>query len=405
MTTPGRGLDGVLGQYADLYRVIQERMGHGGDLGADSPHQTMNRYFRNGTWSPDRIALHQQILSNARDRNANKPRDGHAVLLTAGAPGAGKSSALRLLDDLHGKPSPLGRDLASAHPIPLADFVTIDPDEFKRGLLLEPDTRPRLPEAALHLTGGHTLAPAEMATLVHAESRHLANQFALWASENGYNLLYDSSLRTLNRTHDLLLRLQSRGYQHRILISVEVPPHDALVGNATRWKDGRHAFDVGTDPYGGRMAPEHYIRDLYPHGPTGDSTSRINARKLATDGVITHTIELDRRRGREPHAEADVPAHRIADTTIHIRTHARDTHSPRANTAGQSVTIDTADRLRDARQRAADTEHASRSLELTSNPTALPSTPDLARPAPPTETAEHLDNHLNLNRDATAEIT
>ncbi|HEX5494849.1 MAG TPA: zeta toxin family protein [Mycobacteriales bacterium] len=405
MTAPRQDLDAMLGPYAELYRAIQDRMRPGQVLAADSPHQTMTGHFHHGTWTRERLAAHRRILTDLRWANADKPRDGRAILLTAGPPGAGKTSALQLLDQLRQQHAPLAEELTATHPR-LADFVIVDPDQFKRALLTDPTTRPELPDRALGLPGGHRLAPAEMANLVHAESRHLANQFALWAREHGHNLLYDTTLRTLNGHHALLADLATRGYHHRTLLSVETPLHTALTGNATRWRDGRHAFDTGTNPYGGRMAPEHYIRALYPNGPAERSTSRTNARRLAADGAITGTIEIDRgNTGNTGDAEPrpGTSTHRLADTTVHITT-GGSAHTTNPEVRPQRpVTLDVAQRLRQARQLAITTGNGSGELDPTTDsptPTSIPAGGHTRQP----EVCNNPDGatlHRNSGTDAT----
>jgi hypothetical protein len=282
------------GEYQPLYQELQRRMGPGGDL-SPGPRDTVSHHFRDGLWTREREQLHRAILDQFKDQYRDRPRDGQAVLLTAGAPGAGKGGAQAGLARWQGQDTGLGRELARAHGVNLDLYVVLDPDQFKVALF-EHGGLPRLDVRAMALPFGRELAPSEMASLIHRESAFLQDQFEVWARREGYNLLYDATLKNLDKNIRLLTDLQHQGYDQRVVLSVEVPLEQCLAQNAARWESGRIRYEQGLDAYGGRMAPEGTIRDLYAQSTSGRgySIGRENAERLADKGLVTALITSDR---------------------------------------------------------------------------------------------------------------
>ncbi|MDT9688395.1 zeta toxin family protein [Streptomyces sp. P9(2023)] len=300
----------VTGEYEPVYRELQQRMGPGGDLAMAGEFDTRNRHAVEGLWTPERALLHDALMERFKDQCKGKPRDGHAVLFTGGAPGSGKGRAQRGLSQWESQDSALGDELRRVHGVNLDEYVVLDPDEFKVALF-EQGGAPQLPPALDRLSDGRPLSPSEKASLVHRESGHVQNLIEQWARGEGYNLLYDQSLRALGWTANLLTDLQREGYDKRVLLSVEVPEQQCLEQNAARWLAGRQEFDAGRDWYGGRMAPEGFIKGLYADSTTGRgySIGRENAEQLAERGLATGLITTDRGDfGPKAVPEAAVPA-------------------------------------------------------------------------------------------------
>ncbi|MFE2304084.1 zeta toxin family protein [Streptomyces sp. NPDC059445] len=294
MTAGERPEAGLRPEYRALYRELQNRMSPGGDL-APGDGDTFARFRRGALWTPDRERMHSAILEEFAARCTGLPRDGHAALLTAGAPGAGKGGALRGLGEWQGRDDELGHALRRVHGIDVRDYVVLDPDQFKVAIF-EHGGSPHLPHPARVLSDGRPVAPSETASLTHRESAFLQEVFEQWARSEGYNLLYDATLRDQRWNEKLLGDLRRDGYDRRVLLSVEVPVEQCLAQNAGRWQDGRAAFDAGRDPYGGRMAPEVMIEDLYARATSGRgfSVGRENAEKLVEGGLATALITSDR---------------------------------------------------------------------------------------------------------------
>ncbi|MFF3452141.1 zeta toxin family protein [Streptomyces sp. NPDC002667] len=294
MTTGERPEAGLRPEYRALYRELQTRMSPGGDL-APGGADTFGQFRRGALWTPDRERMHSAILEEFTARCAGMPRDGHAALLTAGAPGAGKGGALRGLGEWQGRDDELGRALKRAHGIDVRDYVVLDPDQFKVAIF-EHGGSPHLPHHARELSDGRPLAPSETASLTHRESAFLQEVFEQWARGEGHNLLYDATLRDQRWNEKLLGDLRADGYDRRVLLSVEVPVEQCLAQNAGRWQHGRTEFDAGRDRYGGRMAPEAMIEDLYARSTSGRgfSVGRENAEKLVEGGLATALITSER---------------------------------------------------------------------------------------------------------------
>ncbi|MFF9911553.1 zeta toxin family protein [Streptomyces sp. NPDC013457] len=297
------------GEYEPLYRELQQRMGTGGDLSVAGEFDTTNRYAPKGIWTPDRARLHDGLLEQFKEQCKGKPRDGHAVLFTGGAPGSGKGRAQKNMALWESQDTALGEELRRLHGVDLDDYVVLDPDEFKVKLF-EHGGAPELPASLDRLHDGRALSPSEKASLVHRESGHVQNMIEQWARSEGYNLLYDQSLRALGWTANLLNDLQNEGYDKRVVLSVEVPEEQCLQQNADRWMTGRERFDAGEDWYGGRMAPEGFIRSLYEASETGRgySVGRENAEHLAEQGLATGLITTDRGDFRAKPAAPPLPA-------------------------------------------------------------------------------------------------
>lgn len=183
-----------------------------------------------------------------------------------------------------------------------------------------------------------------MASLTHRESAYLLSVVEQWARSEGHNLLYDTLLRDGDRTGKLLEDLRQDGYDKRVMLSVEVPVEQSLAQNANRWQQGRAEFDAGRDWYGGRMAPEGMIKDIYAQSSSGrgfsigrENAERLVESRLAT-GLITSergTSAYGRRRVRPP------PARRMRPPPVRGRPSARAApsrcHRPSGRTTPPSV--------------------------------------------------------------------
>ncbi|MFJ1863772.1 zeta toxin family protein [Streptomyces sp. NPDC088097] len=326
----------LTGEYAQLYGELQRRMARGGDL-SPGPTDTEGRFRRGVRWE-GREDLHQTVLERFIAANRDRPQGGQAVLMTAGAPGAGKSTAQDNLVRWQREDPDLGRHLASAHGLDIKDYVVLDPDLFKRALF-EGAGLPAMDPGSMALPFGRELAPAEMSGLLHREASFLRDQFEEWARDGGYNLLYDATLANEAVGAQLLSGLAQDGYDQRVILSVEVPVDVSLAQNADRWLKGRLAYEQGTDRYGGRMSPEGMIHALYGKTTTGQghSIGRENARKLAERGLATGLITTDRGSFTRTAPATTVPASTATfqrgDTTVGIAAAGR-LRSPRGAATG-----------------------------------------------------------------------
>ncbi|WP_228989847.1 zeta toxin family protein [Streptomyces sp. DH8] len=300
----------LTGEYAQLYAELQQRMARGGDL-SPGAGDTAARFRQGLAWDKERRVIQRAVVERFKEGLADRPRQGNAVLLTAGAPGAGKSTVQHRLGSWQSEDSELGRLLTSTHGLRLEDYVVLDPDEFKRALF-EAGGLPRLSPERTALSFGRELTPAEMSGLLHREASYLRDQVQEWARAEGCNLLLDATLANEADSTTLLGALARDGYDQRVILSVEVPLETALTQNASRWQTGRIAHEQGEDPYGGRMAPQEMIRALYAKNTTGlgHSISRQNAEKLVAQGLATGLITTERGAFTPTGTHAAVPAQR-----------------------------------------------------------------------------------------------
>ncbi|MFE7051888.1 zeta toxin family protein [Streptomyces californicus] len=304
----------LTGEYVQLYAELQQRMGRGGDL-SPGAGDTAAQFTVQGLYHRERLALHASIVERFKAEYAGRPRGGNAVLLTAGAPGAGKSTVQHRLGSWQNEDSELGRLLTSAHGLKVEDYVALDPDEFKRALY-EAGGMPQLSPEQMALSFGRELTPAEMSGLLHREASVLHDQVGEWAQREGYNLLIDATLANETAGVARLNDLARSGYDQRVILSVEVPLETSLAQNASRWQTGRIAYEQGTDPYGGRMAPQEMIRALYAKNTTGlgHSISRQNAEKFVEQGLATGLITTERGAFTPTGSGTAVPARQTAPT-------------------------------------------------------------------------------------------
>ncbi len=182
----------LTGEYAQLYAELQQRMSRGGDL-SPGAGDTAAQFSNRGFYDRERFTLHTSIVERFKAKYADRPRGGSAVLLTAGAPGAGKSTVQHRLGSWQNEDSELGRLLTAAHGLKMEDYVVLDPDEFKRALY-EAGGMPRLSSEQMALSFDRELTPAEMSGLLHREATVLHTRVEDWAQREGYNLLLDATL-------------------------------------------------------------------------------------------------------------------------------------------------------------------------------------------------------------------
>ncbi|MEU9547242.1 zeta toxin family protein [Streptomyces mirabilis] len=296
--------------YEELQRRIME-----GDLATGSENDTYELYrTKEGQWSKERTELHRKILDDAKDACSGKPRTRQAAIFTAGPGGAGKSTAWRKIGELQGIGNQFGEKVREAtHGVKPEDWVALDPDSFKEALVRHGGL-PALPTESRYLADGRKVTPAECASLLHRESIHLEYTFGQWARAEGYNVVFDGTLRNLKYQEELLENLKKEGYSNRTVISVEAPLGDVLNRNAGRWERGRNEFDAGRSEGGGRMAPQVLIEALYGSN-INQSTGRENANILFNKGGFTDIITVD------PLGEGNVNSKAIeASLSITVRT-------------------------------------------------------------------------------------
>jgi len=205
-----------------------------------------------GTYTPERAALHDEILDEIWERRGKHvPRDRRALIL-GGLPGSGKSTLLRKLQHIPGLGSP-------------DDFLRIDPDEIKEALI----DRGMVPQIE-----GYT--PMELAPLFHQESSHLARRLAQRAMRHGTNIIFDGTLRNPNHLPSRIQELRDAGYEAPYGIFLDIPVERSLASARNRYVDQLERHARGENPYGGRLVPPEFIANSVSPDPQYHSVNRLN---------------------------------------------------------------------------------------------------------------------------------
>jgi len=209
-------------------------------------------------YSTERLDVHDQLIAELLAAQPDVTADGTLVVVTAGVPGAGKSTAVAQRPELAG----------CRH---------IDADDFKDGLLVRARDEGLLDGWLTETLGdGLPVAVRELASFVHAESTVIAAASRDAALERGENLIVHGTLAHPTTIDDLLGAFDLAGYERIRIIDVEVPREVAVERSLARWWEGR----TGGDLLGGRFVPPADIERYYPKGAV-ESITRANAEEFA----------------------------------------------------------------------------------------------------------------------------
>ncbi|MFT2693663.1 zeta toxin family protein [Clavibacter zhangzhiyongii] len=277
---------------------LREMSRPGGPLTLQSASTTT----RNPAWWNDgrpelaREQLHDRLLSEKRDATPEAGRNRRAILM-AGPPGAGKT---RIRDEILG-----------AH---AGEFVVVDPDEFKVGLLeaaTEDGTYEKwvVPEAVrVREAAGERFFPMELSSLVHEESDYLARRLERQCLADGDDVILDTVLSSDVKGRDLARRLERAGYDVQV-VDVEVPREVSEERIRTRWREGNERAEQG-EGLGGRWVPSEFGAWVYGE-PGGASRPEANARMVAEESPAVSRYRVYRTTAEQ--AEAKAPPVLVTD--------------------------------------------------------------------------------------------
>lgn len=199
--------------------------------------------------------------------------DGKAVIVTAGPPGAGKSSALGSLLDGHRR---------------------IDPDEIKVLLLERLESSGLLSARLSHvLHDGEPVKPGELSWWVHEPANDVARLVRLQALQDGENFAMEGTLGWEGMSAVHVDELATYDYEELTVVDVEVSRAVAVEHVRRRWWEGRHDGSV----IGGRFMADAAFDSFFPDRDEVSVTAK-HARELyaaALDaGVETQLACLSR---------------------------------------------------------------------------------------------------------------
>ncbi len=219
-------------------------------------------------YGPNRSALRfggdsrrDAVLTGVLDEYLSMPGEyenqGRCVVVTAGPPGAGKSTEVaglslgcRVIDADAIKDLLISRALVDGTYDPLLEHVLPD---------------------------GSPVLPRELAGLFHVESTVVAGDALKVCTQRHEDIIIEGTMRWDGLIDHYVRLLSEEDYRRLEILSCELPLLDAQARALTRWWEGR---TTGADQgLGGRFVPRRHIDDLYPK--TVDvSACRDNALRL-----------------------------------------------------------------------------------------------------------------------------
>ncbi|MFJ4027893.1 zeta toxin family protein [Paenarthrobacter sp. NPDC089989] len=181
---------------------------------------------------------------------------GHAVVIAAGPPGAGKTEALKTLD--------------------LKGYRLIDPDDAKDLILDDAERHGLLGYRHKYtLPDGKPVGVRELASHVHTISTRTTNLVRQMALATGENVIIDGTLSWEKLPAQYIDELFVSRYEEVDIVDVETIRETAIERARQRWWSGRLQDPV----MGGRFVPDAVIEHCYASGP--ESICAANALKLA----------------------------------------------------------------------------------------------------------------------------
>lgn len=175
-----------------------------------------------------------------RQHQPHVQQGGKAVVVSAGPPGAGKSTALAGMK--------------------LTGYRRIDPDEIKDMLLNDAERHGLLAyRDGFTLPDGGQITPRELAVHVHDASNQIASIVRSMSLSFGENIIVDGTLTWAKLPGEYVEQFVNAGYGSVQVVDVEAPLAVAIERARKRWWEGRTA----SDPMGGRFMPDWVIRCKY----------------------------------------------------------------------------------------------------------------------------------------------
>jgi hypothetical protein len=218
---------------------------------------------------PRRAAVQHNIIDGYLDDTGEPDCEGQSIVVTAGVPGAGKSTTLASQVPDFDSHRQLDADLVKDYLLKQALDDGIFDDLLERKL---PDRRP--------------IQPRELAALVHRESTLIVDLLRQDCISRNENLIVHGTLTWPGAGADILADLEHGDYRRFHILDVEVPENQAQIQALKRWWDVR---DTGHDPLGGRFTHPATISAAYG---SSESLCAANARSLFASAQATSLSEV-----------------------------------------------------------------------------------------------------------------
>lgn len=224
----------------------------------------------------------QEAADEYRALRPDAPTDGRAAIVTAGVPGAGKTSRLNAIAD--------------------AGYRRIDPDEIKDILLARLETVGLLDVRHRHvLTDGKSVSPGELAGWVHNASTEAANRVRAVSLYYGENFVMEGTLSWHELPRTYVDELAMHDYERLTVLDIEVPLSVAVEQSKDRWWLGRRSGRIRHNvELGGRFISEAAVKGFFAGARTA-SACAANARELYRDaneaGIESELLIVSRTAG------------------------------------------------------------------------------------------------------------
>lgn len=236
----------MVGNRDEVHSALTDLYGAGGDLAVAPPELAV--YF-------DDLAIARAARAYMQ-RDAHVTAGGHAVVVTAGPPGAGKSSTLDSMD--------------------LSGYRRIDPDEAKKLLLDDAERHGVLSyRERLILPDGDPVSPLELSAQIHPFSTAVTDIVRHLALSAGENVVIEGTLSWEPLTGQYIDELFASNYEGLDVVDVEAPLDFVVERARQRWWKGRRGGGLG-----GRFVSDEVVKGFYKQSPD-ESVCATNARILA----------------------------------------------------------------------------------------------------------------------------
>ena len=175
---------------------------------------TLHLHRKDGEWTPERKALHQQIFERY-GKNAKAARSDNPIAhFLSGSPASGKTTAAQQLF------TPVGGNKLLMKDEKGNQFLLLNNDDIKK----------MLPEWD---------ADGTQASIVHEESSHLHKRLLHSALKRKLNVIVDGTMSNVEKATKLNGEFEQAGYKTS-LISVNVKPHIAMERAHKNYTEGKN---------------------------------------------------------------------------------------------------------------------------------------------------------------------